>query len=158
MTREGLQVWLETYESVRFGGIELSEAEFVATMKLVHFLLMEMKPPLNAEFSADSAEWSSSSASLGSVSESLMGAYVSALARSPSTRDDQYRNWDVLGQMDTFLSSPRKSVDEVSLSSVIDHGSTFEQAIDQEQQKRRMRGGRLGEREGSVIYYDVEDD
>ena len=158
MTREGLQVWLEAYESVRFGGIELSEAEFIATMKLVHFLLMEMKPPLNPEFSADSAEWSSSSVSMGSDNESLMEAGVCALARSPSIRDDRYRDSDILRKMDTFLSSSRKSVDEASMSSVIDHGSTFEQAIDQEQRSRRMRGGRLGEREGSVIYYDVEDD
>ena len=42
------------------------------------------------------------------------------------------------------------------LESMIDHGSVLEEVIDREERDRRMRGGRLGEREGSVIYYDID--
>ena len=156
VSKEGLLVWLDTYESVRFGGVELTETEFLATMKLVYFLLMQMKPPLNQEFSAESMESSSSSSfSLTSDTESFSQTDLPAPTSSPSSRDRTDAN--VLRQMDSLLTSPRKSADQVSLSSMIDYGSIFEEAIDREERDRRMRGGRLGEREGSVIYYDVED-
>jgi hypothetical protein len=63
---------------------------------------------------------------------------------------------NMLRHMDSLLSSPRKSGDSMSFSSMVDHGNVLEGFIDMEERERRMRGGRLGEREGSVIYYDVD--
>ena len=65
VAKEGLLVWLNTYDSVRFGGIELSEGEFLATMKLVYYLLREMKPldGVAMEYAVESVVSSSSSSS-----------------------------------------------------------------------------------------------
>ena len=161
LTREGLLVWLNTYESVRFGRVELTEGEFLDTMKLVYYLLMEMKPPENAGYVAGSVVSSSSSSSAFSLedSDSMDSFNADLLSRNHSLRHTGTDGIDssVLRQMDTIMSSPRKSVDTGrSLSSVIDHGSDLEEDIDREERDRRMRGGRLGEREGSVIYYDVD--
>jgi len=60
------------------------------------------------------------------------------------------------GEMNGFPDF-REREDTVSLNSVFDHGSFLESALTREERERRMRGGRLGEREGSVIYYDVDD-
>jgi hypothetical protein len=153
VSKEGLLVWLDKYEAVRFGGVELSEGEFLETMKLVYFLLMGMSPPeVHEEYppvlsSSSSSTFSSES---GNTIDSFVGDGENGLNRQ--TRSDAY----VLKQMESLLTSPRKSGDSASLSSMIDHGSMFEETIDREERDRRMRGGRLGEREGSVIYYDVD--
>lgn len=149
VANEGLFVWLATYESVRFGGVELSEGEFLATMKLVYFLLMEMKPSEKTEKYEPSLSSSSSS--------SITGSDVSEISRRGS--DELYRmDTNMVGRIESLLpSSPRRSGDAISLNSMIDHGSILEHALDREERERRMRGGRLGEREGSVIYYDVDD-
>jgi hypothetical protein len=163
LTREGLLVWLNTYESVRFGGVELTEGEFLDTMKLVYYLLVEMKPPENVGYVAGSVVSSSSSSSEFSLEDSdsmdSFNADMGVFSRSHSLRHTGTDGIDgsVLRHMDTIMSSPRKSVDTGrSVTSVIDHGSDLEQEIDREERDRRMRGGRLGEREGSVIYYDVD--
>jgi hypothetical protein len=164
VTREGLLVWLNTYESVRFGGVELTEGEFLDTMKLVYYLLIEMKPPENVGYVAGSVVSSSSSSSEFSLEDSDSMDSFSAVdtglfSQSHSLRHTGTDGIDgsVLRHMDTIMSSPRKSVDTGrSVTSVIDHGSDLEQDIDREERDRRMRGGRLGEREGSVIYYDVD--
>jgi len=132
-------------------------------MKLVYYLLVEMKPPENVAYVAGSVVSSSSSSSEFSLADSdsmdSFNADTGLFSRSHSLRHTGTDGIDssVLRQMDTIMSSPRKSVDTGrSLSSVIDHGSDLEEDIDREERDRRMRGGRLGEREGSVIYYDVD--
>jgi len=167
--KEGVLVWLNTYDSVRFGGTELSEGEFLATMKLVYFLLMEMKPSSEGggrgrgvegdEFAVDSIGSSSSSSSFSLDSESIASfGEGQPLSRRSTRQNAEYRSdVDVLKQMESLLSAPRRSIDSESLVSMIDHGSVLEQVIDREVQDRRSRGGRLGEREGSIIYYDVDD-
>jgi hypothetical protein len=163
VAKEGLMVWLDKYESVRFGGVELSEGEFLGTMKLVYFLLMAMKPPERHQEYAESVVSSSSSA-FSSSSESMVsfGADAGLIPRNASEKhtsmegDLSRSDANVLRQMDSLLSSPRKSGDSMSFSSMVDHGNVLEGFIDMEERERRMRGGRLGEREGSVIYYDVD--
>jgi hypothetical protein len=160
VAKEGLLVWLDKYEAVRFGGAELSEPDFLAMMKLVYFLLMGMSPPENSANYGDAASLSSSSSSpfstdSGDTIESFIGDGGSISRRETSMerhRSDTY----VMKQMQSLLTSPRKSADSASLSSMIDHGSVLEHAIDREDAERRMRGGRLGEREGSVIFYDID--
>ena len=131
-------------------------------MKLVYYLLMEMKVPENAGYVAGSVVSSSSSSSEFSLSSDSLDSFhgdTDLLSRNQSLRHAMTDGMDgnVLRQMDTFMSSPRKSVDTGrSLASVIDHGSDLEEDIDREERDRRMRGGRLGEREGSVIYYDMD--
>lgn len=131
-------------------------------MKLVYYLLMEMKLPDNPGYVAGSVISSSSSSSEFSLSSNSMDSFngdTGLLPRNLSLRHTMADGMEnrVLQQMDTIMSSPRKSVDTGrSLSSVIDHGSDLEEDIDREERDRRMRGGRLGEREGSVIYYDVD--
>ena len=162
VTTEGLLVWLNTYESVRFGGVELTEGEFLTTIKLVYYLLTEMKPPENAGYVAGSVVSSSSSSSEFSLESDLMDSFdgdPEHLSRNQPLRRTMADGMDdsILRQFDTIMSSPRKSVDTGrSLGSVIDHGSDIETDIDREERDRRMRGGRLGEREGSVIYYDMD--
>jgi len=156
VTREGLMVWLDKYEAVRFQGVELSESEFLNTMKLVYFLLLEMKPPDKKGEDAVSVAESSSSASSGdslySNSErSFYSGGEGSLLRQTTTTETM--EGDVLRQMETLLSSPRRSGESGSVGSMIDHGSVMENVMDEEHE-RRMRGGRLGERDGSVIYYD----
>lgn len=158
VAREGLLVWLNTYESVRFGGVELSEGEFLATMKLVYYLLIEMKVPENAGYVEGSVVSSSSSSSEFSLSSDSLDSFHGD-TRNQSLRHTMTDGMDgnVFRTMDTIMSSPRKSVDTGrSLASVIDHGSDLEEDIDREERDRRMRGGRLGEREGSVIYYEMD--
>jgi hypothetical protein len=170
VAREGLLVWLDTYDSVRFGGVELTEGEFLSTMKLVYYLLLEMRPPENYHDTANNdyavesviSSSSSSSFSLGdSDSVISFGAdpgLLPPLSKHQSTRHST-QDADVLRQMESLLTQPTtKSGETASLQSMIDHGSILEQVIDREEIDRRMRGGRLGEREGSVIYYDVDDD
>jgi hypothetical protein len=181
VAREGLIVWLNTYESVRFGGKELSEREFLDTMKLVYYLLMEMKPP--ERFANQYAVHSSSSSSLEGVegsessgrfsvdSQSVTGsledaetAFLEPFSRVGTSRGAGAageKDAKVLQQMQSLLSpavARRNSGDGVSLGggSMIDHGSEVEDDMDQEKRDRRMRGGRLGQRKGSVIYYDDE--
>jgi hypothetical protein len=132
-------------------------------MKLVYYLLIEMKPPENVRYVAGSVVSSSSSSSEFSLEDSdsmdSFNADAGLFSRSHSLRHTGTDGIDgsVLRHMDTIMSSPRKSVDTGrSVTSVIDHGSDLEQDIDREERDRRMRGGRLGEREGSVIYYDVD--
>jgi hypothetical protein len=153
VAKEGVQVYLNTYESVRFGGMELTEGEFLATMKLVYYLLTEMKPPETSEYPVESIE-SSSSSSFSMESRSVE-SFVDA-AFPPLSRDQTISDADILKQMESLLSSPRKSIDTTSATSMIDHGSFLEDATDQEEQDRRIQGERLGEREGSVIYYDID--
>jgi hypothetical protein len=163
VANEGLMVWLDKYESVRFGGMELTEGEFLATMKLVYFLLLNMKSPEHHQEYPESVI-SSSSSGFSSSSESMVsfGGDAGLLSRNGSMKHTSMENdrsradANVLRQMDSLLSSHRKSGDSASLSSMIDYGSILEGSIDREGRERRMRGGRLGEREGSVIYYDVE--
>lgn len=172
VAKEGILVWLDTYESVRFGGVELTEGEFLATMKLVYYLLMEMKPPENYtnthnnlnnkdDYAVESVSSSSSSSFLLGDSDSAesFGAEtgILPLSRNQSTRHTA-QDADVLRQMESLLTSARKSVDTTASfgESMIDHGSILEEVIDRGEIDRRMRGGRLGEREGSVIYYDVD--
>lgn len=157
VAKEGVQVYLNIYESVRFGGMELTEGEFVATMKLVHYLLTEMKPPEASESLAESIESSSSNSfSIDSRSvESFVDTALLSVSRNRSMGQN-ISDADILKQMESLLSSPRKSVDTTSVSSMIDHGSMLEDTIDREEQDRRVRGERLGEREGSVIYYDID--
>ena len=151
VANEGLSVWLDTYESVRFGGVELSEGEFLATMKLVYFLLMEMKPSEHTERYEPSLS-SSSTSSLRSASDGSVGP-----ERLSSEELQRYpTEGSLLGNIESYFSVPGKSADSASLDSMIDHGSVLETVIDREERERRMRGGRLGEREGSVIYYDVD--
>jgi len=158
--KEGLTIYLDTYEGVRFGGVELSEREFTDYMKLVYFLLSAMKPPPGGEGSDldDASVLSSeSSGSLLSDTESAFYSEGDDGSRQPSIRrmqsggdrEDAY----VLRQMETYFSGERRSGESASVRSMIDHGSILEEAIDREEWQRRMRGGRLGEREGSVIYY-----
>jgi hypothetical protein len=161
--KEALLIWLDTYESVRFGGYDLTEGEFIAIMKLVYFLLMEMRPPDQVRYGLENPSSSSSSSySLGSASvESLNdgGSLLQVRSARPEEETEFERvrsRVNVLRQMETILGS-RQSVDLESLSSLIDHGSIFENVIDREERERRMRGGRLGDREGSVIYYDVDE-
>ena len=132
-------------------------------MKLVYYLLVEMKPPENVGYVAGSVVSSSSSSSEFSLEDSdsmdSFNADMGVFSRSHSLRHTGTDGIDgsVLRHMETIMSSPRKSVDTGrSVTSVIDHGSDLEQEIDREERDRRMRGGRLGEREGSVIYYDVD--
>ena len=156
VAKEGLLVWLNTYDSVRFGGIELSEAEFLATMKLVYYLLREMKPSDGnpTEYAIESTVSSSCSSSFQSDSDSLGSFEIDAgplppISRNRSTRRelDRYRSdVEVLKQMESLLASPnRKSVDttggESLVESMIDHGSELEEVLHQEERDRRMRGG-----------------
>ena len=162
-------MWLDTYEAVRFGGKELSEGEFLDTMKLVYYLLMEMKPPQS--FANEYAVQSSSEGSSSDASSSLLmdsasvesngdrgtGVFEHPLSRMETSKvGATEQDLDVSEQMRSLLSVGRKSADSVSLGggSMIDHGSDIIQEIDQEKRNRRMRGGRLGRRKGSVIYYD----
>jgi hypothetical protein len=164
ITKEGLLVWLDTYEAVRFGEVELTEREFLTSMKLIFFLLTEMKVPEHTEYQRPEPVASSLSSAYSLESESLSSGDSESipLSRTQSLRQNMTEserirsNLHVLRQMETLLATPRKSVDSESLSSVIDHGSAFEEVIDREERYRRMRGGRLGEREGSVIYYDID--
>jgi hypothetical protein len=140
-------VWLKTYESVRFGEVELLEEEFLATMKLVYFLLLEMKPVEQIGKDGPSLSSSSLSASSGS-----------SIASKPGSEGPQrYSAEKDISEMD-FNGFPafRKSEDSVSLNSMFDQRSVLGNALGREERERRMRGGRLGEREGSVIYYDVD--
>jgi hypothetical protein len=154
-------VWLDKYESVRFGAVELTEGEFLGTMKLVYFLLMEMKPPEHHQEYVESVISSSSSAFSSSL-ESMLSFGAGFIPRNASGKhtsmegDLSQADANVLRQMDSVLSSPRKSGDSLSFSSMVDHGNVLEGFIGMEERERRMRGGRLGEREGSVIYYDVD--
>ena len=149
VANEGLFVWLDTYESVRFGGVELSEGEFLSTMKLVYFLLMEMK-------SSDQTEKYEPSLTSSSAS-SMSGSDGTADPERGSEELQPYgTDGNILGRLESLLISPRKSADTASLNSMIDHGSVLENTLDSEERERRMRGGRLGEREGSVIYYDID--
>jgi hypothetical protein len=156
ITTEGVQVWLSRYEAVRFYGNELSAKEFLETMKLVHYLLMEMKPPAERDREDSEVSSSSSSGLFSSEEEEVWGD----LARSVSIREGKM-DLEVLRQMDTLLSTDRRrsigSGSQISLRSVIDHGSVMDE-IGEEERERRMRGGRLGQRDGSIIYYDVADD
>jgi len=158
--KEGVSVWLDAYDSIRFGGKELSEGEFLATMKLVYFLLMEMKPSSEVDFAVDSIVSSSSSSSSFSMDSESIASFgeIQPLSRKSTRQVAEIRSdVEVLRQMESLLSAPRRSIDSESLVSMIDHGSVLENVIDREIHDRRMRGGRLGEREGSVIYYDVDD-
>jgi hypothetical protein len=152
VAKEGVQVYLNTYESVRFGGMELTESEFIATMKLVYYLLTEMKPLETVE-SVESI--SSNSFSIESKSiESFVDTAFPSLSRDQFL-EQTTSGADVLKQMESLLSSPRKSVETTYATSMIDHGSILEDTIDPERDQR-MQGERLGEREGSVIYYDID--
>ena len=154
VTKEGLLVWLDKYEAVRFQGKELTENEFLNTMKLVYFLLMEMKPPEKPGEYAGSVHPSSDSVYSSEDSSMYSGIEGGALSRQQTSQTPKM-DANVLRQMESLLSSPRKSGESASLHSMIDHGSLMEEVIDEEHD-RRMRGGRLGEREGSVIYYDMD--
>jgi len=158
--KEGLIIYLDTYEGVRFGGVELSEREFTDSMKLVYYLLSTMKPPpggAGSDVDDASILSSESSGSLLSDSDSPFYSDGDDGSRQPSIRgiqsggekEDVY----ILSQMQSYFSDERRSGDSASVRSMIDHGSVLEEAIDREERQRRMRGGRLGEREGSVIYY-----
>jgi hypothetical protein len=148
VANEGLLVWLKTYESVRFGGVELSEEEFLTTMKLVYVLLLQMKPLEPAENDGPSLSSSSSGVSSGSS--------INSKPESEGPRRYGVEEGINEGEMDGFPDF-REREDTVSLNSVFDHGSFLESALTREERERRMRGGRLGEREGSVIYYDIDD-
>ena len=170
VAKEGLLVWLNTYDSVRFGGIELSEEEFLATMKLIYYLLKEMKPPdgTATEYTVESVVSSGSSSAFSTNSDSIRSfrdtGLLPPLSRNQSTKQELDRDRsdeEVLKQIESFVSSPnRKSVEttgaESWLGSIIDHGSVLEDVMDREERNRRMRGGQLGQREGSVIYYDTD--
>src|SRR5439155_5583150 len=99
-----------------FGGVELTEGEFLATMKLVHYLFMEMKPSDNPEYAVESVLSSSSTSSflMNSESGDSFGRDVGLLP-PPISRNhtlDRYRSdVDVLKRMESLISSPRKSVD-----------------------------------------------
>ena len=163
-------VWLDAYEAVRFGGKELSEREFLDTMKLVHYLLMEMKPPerfeneyaLQSSSETSSSDASSSflmdSMSVGSDRDRGTEVFEDPPARVETNRTGgTERDAEGLKQMQPLFSVGRRSVDSMSLGggSMIDYGSdVIQDEIDQEDRNRRMRGGRLGRRKGSVIYYD----
>jgi hypothetical protein len=161
--REGVLVWLDTYESVRFGGYELTENEFLATMKLVYFILMEMKIPGRKEYglgpvtSQSSSSYSLASQSTESSNEDIPLSRVQSRVPDETESESVRSRVNVLRQMENILGATRRSLDLESFSSRIDHGSVFEQVIDREERERRMRGGRLGERQGSIIYYDVDD-
>lgn len=148
VANEGLLVWLKTYESVRFGGVELSEEEFLATMKLVYFLLLEMKPLELAENGGPSLFSASSGSSSGSSITSKP-----ELGGPEGYRAEGHMNENETNVFHAF----REREDNVSINSMSDRGSFLEHAVSREERERRMRGGRLGEREGSVIYYDVDD-
>lgn len=166
VAKEGLLVWLDTYDSVRFGGIELSEREFLATMKLVYYLLKEMKPPATG-YAVESVISSSISSSFSTDSGSIRSfgdtGLLPPLPRNQNTKQplDRHRlDAEVSKRMESLVSSPnRESMDttggESWVESMIDHGSVLED-VDQAERNRRMRGGKLGEREGSVIYYDID--
>jgi hypothetical protein len=170
VAKEGLLVWLNTYDSVRFGGVELSEGEFLASMKLVYYLLKEMKPLHGAatEYAIESVISSSASSSFSTDSNSMRSigdtGLLPPLSRNQTTKQelDRHRlDAEALKRMESLVSSSnRRSVDTTGggslLDSMIDHGSSFDEVIDREERDRRMRGGRLGEREGSVIYYDID--
>jgi hypothetical protein len=178
VAKEGVLVWLDKYDSVRFGGKELTEREFLATMKLVYYLLKEMKPleSMSNIIDDDDDDYGmvdesiipSSSSSSFSLRDSDSGVSFRAntgllpppLSRNQSMRHTTGRDSQVLRQMESLLITPsRKSGEIHSLAeSMIDHGSILEEFIDRGEIDRRMRGGRLGEREGSVIYYDIDDD
>jgi len=155
VTKEGLLVWLDKYEAVRFEGKELTESEFLNTMKLVYFLLMEMKPPEKQNEYAESVQSSEDSVYSSEESSVYSGIEGGSLSRYQSSVNQTKMDADVLKQMESLLASPRKSGDSRSIHSMIDHGSILEEVLDEENE-RRMRGGRLGEREGSVIYYDLD--
>ena len=155
VTKEGLLVWLDKYEAVRFEGKELTESEFLNTMKLVYFLLMEMKPPEKQNEYAESVQSSEDSVYSCEESSVYSGIEGGSLSRYQSSVNQTKMDADVLKQMESLLASPRKSGDNGSIRSMIDHGSILEEVQDEENE-RRMRGGRLGEREGSVIYYDLD--
>jgi len=163
-------VWLDAYEAVRFGGKELSEGEFLDTMKLVHYLLMEMKPPerfaneyaVQSSSEASSSDTSSSfltdSVSVGSDGDRGTDVFEDPLSRVETSRTGgTERDAEDSKQMQSLCSVGRRSGESMSLGggSMIDHGSDIiQEEINQEDWNRRMRGGRLGRRKGSVIYYD----
>jgi hypothetical protein len=158
-------VWLHTYESVRFGGRELSEGEFLDTMKIVYYLLIEMKPP--AQPSSDYGVHSSSEGTDSSSSFSMDSERASLeeepgfweVARTETGTAGVSRTGtttEVVREMQSLLATGRKSGEGASLGvrSVIDYGSEIEDEIEVEERDRRMRGGRLGRRKGSIVYYD----
>jgi hypothetical protein len=161
VANEGLLVWLDKYEAVRFGGVELSEGEFLGTMKLVYFLLMGMQPPESSEVGGyPRVSMSSNSSSFSTLSRDSMESFTGdggSISRRQASSEQFRANTYVMRQMESLLTSPRKSCDTVSVTSMIDHGSELESVIDQEEREQQMRGGRLGEREGSVIYYNMDD-
>jgi hypothetical protein len=165
VAKEGLLVWLDTYESVRFGGRELSEGEFLDTMKIVYYLLIEMKPPAapssdyGVHSSSASGTDSSSSFSMDSERVSLEvepGFWEVARTETGTAGASRTGTTEVVREMQSLLGAGRKSGEGASLGgrSVIDHGSGLEDEIEVEEQNRRMRGGRLGRRKGSIVYYD----
>jgi hypothetical protein len=148
VANEGLLVWLKTYESVRFGGVELSEEEFLATMKLVYFLLLQMKPLEPLENDGPSLFSSSS----GSSSRS------SITSKPELEGPEGYRAEEPMNESGSnVFPAFGEREDTLSINSMFDQRSFLENAVGREERERRMRGGRLGEREGSVIYYDVDD-
>jgi hypothetical protein len=154
VTSEGLLVWLDKYEAVRFQGVELTETEFLNTMKLVYFLLLEMKPPQKPNEYVESVH-SSSESPYSSENTSIYSGIEGTMSRQPTNPPSMLTEGDVLRQMESLIVAPRRSGESASVNSMIDHGSVMEDVMDEEHE-RRMRGGRLGEREGSVIYYDVD--
>jgi hypothetical protein len=72
-----LLVGLDKYKAVHFGGVELSEGEFLGMMKLVYFLLMGMQPPESSEVGGyPHVSMSSISSSFSTVSRDSMESFT----------------------------------------------------------------------------------